>query len=394
MKYMTTIKILVIIIALFSVLVFRACGPIKEFGRTPVYNEANHFIYPLPGYDSLKKTVVIVANNGGTELFDMMAPYYLFNATEKANVYIVAKNKFPITAKKGVFLLPQSTFSEIDSLGIKPDVIVIPFLAVADSVNQDPVILSWIKRHYTAEVNVLSICDGAATAAATGIYDGKPITAHASDFAGIKSHFSKPRWVQNIGVANYENLYSTAGVSNAAEGSLVVIDKLFGLAVMKKVMDDVGYPYQFPRTEHQSNTLDFASKVSIAKKIIFRQGKKIGVLLQDGINEFALAGIMDAYNRTFPRSIESFTFNNLPVKTKYGLTLIPTGKPNDAGVDELHIVNSSSISISGQSSFKSAELIKYDVLPKQYIIDKCLQRIHVEYGREFENVVKLTLDYN
>jgi putative intracellular protease/amidase len=93
---------------------------------------------------------VIVANNEGTELFDMMAPYYLFNATEKANVYIVAKNKFPITVKKGFFLLPQMTFTQVDSLRLHPDVIVIPFLAVGDSAHQDPVIVNWIKKHYAS----------------------------------------------------------------------------------------------------------------------------------------------------------------------------------------------------------------------------------------------------
>jgi len=324
----------------------------------------------------------------------MIAPFYLFNATEKANVYIVAKTKFPIAAKKGVFILPQSTFSEIDSLGIKPDVIVIPFLAVADSVNQDPVIVNWIKKHYTGEVNILSICDGSATAAATGIYDGKPITAHASDYALIKSHFSKPMWVQNRSVVNNGNLYSTAGVSNAAEGSLVVINKLFGPVIMKKVIDDIGYRYQFPRMEHQSNTLDFGDKVSVVKKIVFGKNKKIGVLLQDGINEFELAAVMDTYNRTFPQSIESFSADNLPVKTKYGLTLVPTARHSDARLDELHVINPLSFSKADQSNFKSAELMKYDNPGKQYIIDECLHRIGAKYGKKFENVVKLTLDYN
>ena len=114
---------------------------------TPTYQEANNFNYQFPFYDSLKKTVIIVANNDGTELFDMMAPYYLFNTTQKANVYIVAKNKFPIVVKKGFFVLPQLTFDEIDSLKIKPDVIVIPFLSVADSLHQDVVIVNWIKQH-------------------------------------------------------------------------------------------------------------------------------------------------------------------------------------------------------------------------------------------------------
>src|SRR3954454_22797972 len=190
-----------IIIALITALFFNACSPLREFGRAPIYEGANNFTYPLPPYDSLKRTVIIVANNDGTELFDMMAPYYLFNATKKANVYIVAKNKCPIVVKKGFFLLPQFTFTEVDSLSINPDLIVIPYLSAGDSLHQDPVIVNWIKKHYSVDVSILSVCDGSATAAATGIFDGKPITAHASDYAGIKAHFSKPLWVQNVSVA-------------------------------------------------------------------------------------------------------------------------------------------------------------------------------------------------
>src|SRR3954451_4571285 len=356
-----------IIIALFIALIFNACAPLREFGSSPIYQGANNFNYQLPSYDSSKRTIIIVANNDGTELFDMMAPYYLFNATGKANVYIVAKNKYPVVVKKGFFLLPQFTFNEVDSLRINPDVIVIPFLSAGDSLHQDPVIVNWIKKHYSVDVNILSVCDGSATAAATGIFDGKPITAHASDYAGIKPHFSKPLWIQNISVANEGNLYSTAGVSNAAEGSLVIINKLYGPEIMRKVNENINYPYAFPRTAHQSNTFHFDDKVAVGKKIIFNNNKKIGVLLQEGINEFELAAIMDTYNRTFPESIESYSDNDLPIKTKYGLTLIPTGKSTNIQLDELHVIDPHSFSKADQARYQSAEIVKYDNRQKQYI---------------------------
>jgi putative intracellular protease/amidase len=374
--------------------ILSACSPLKEFGKTTLYEGANDFTYPVPRYDSLKKTIVIVANNDGTELFDMMAPYYLFSVTGKANVYLVAKNKFPIVIKKGLFVLPQSTFSEIDSLNIKPDVIVVPYLSVGDSIHQDPVIVGWIKRHYSSEINILAVCDGAATAAATGIYDSKPITAHASDYAGIKPYFSKPEWIQNITVANEGNLYSTAGVSNASEGSLMVINKLFGKEVMQRVIDDVKYPNPFPKTEHQSNTFRFRDKVATGKKILFSRNKKIGVLLQDGMNEFELASILDTYNRTFPKSIQSFSYDDSAVKTRYGLMIIPTGRIKNNRLDELHVCLSVSFSPSGNTLFNSAEIVKYENTQKQYLIDECLLRIKGEYGSKFENVVKLMLDYN
>lgn len=383
-----------IILAAFTISLFNACAPLREFGRMPAYQGANNFKYGLPAYDSLKKTVVIVANNEGTELFDMVAPYYLFNATEKANVYIVAKNKFPIVVKKGIFLLPHATFSEIDSLKISPDVIVIPYLSAGDSLHQDPVIVNWIKEHYSPSVNILSVCDGSATAAATGIFDGKPITAHASDYEGIKPYFRKPLWVQHTSVAGNGNLFSTAGVSNATEGSLIVINKLFGPETMRKVIEDVAYPFSFPKTAHQSNTFHFVDKMAVGKKIVFRKNKKIGVLLQEGINEFDLAGIMDTYNRIFPGSIESFSSNDSPVKTKYGLTLIPTGKLDNANIDELHVIDPLLFSKTEQMFFSSAEVVKYNHRQNGYIFDACLYRIRDQYGEKFKNTVKLMLDYN
>jgi len=384
----------IITLAIILTTALNACSPLKEFMTAPTYQKANNFNYPFPFYDSLKKTVIIVANNDGTELFDMMAPYYLFNTTQKANVYVVAKNKFPIVVKKGFFVLPQLTFNEIDSLKIEPDVIVIPFLSVADSLHQDVVIVNWIKQHYSHEVKMLSVCDGAATAAATGIFDGKPITAHASDYESVKAHFSKPLWIQNTSVANDGNLYSTAGVSNAVEGSLMVINELFGPEIMTKVIKDIDYPYPSPKTEHQSNAFHFGDKMTVGKKIIFTKNKKIGVLLHDSINEFELAAVMDTYNRTFPKSITSLSYNDSAVKTKYGLTIIPTGTIHNTELDELHVLDSVSFSNSDPLQLKSGEIVKYNSTQKQYIIDECLHRIYNQHGEKFENVVKLMLDYN
>jgi putative intracellular protease/amidase len=163
-----------ITIVLVCVFIFNACKPSKEFGTMPAYQGTNNFSYQTPAYDSAKKTVVVIANNYGTELFDMLAPYYLFNATGKANVYIIAKDKFPIVVRKGFYILPQFTFSDFDAHHLKPNVIVIPFLYAADSLHQDSVIVDWIKKYYTLETTILAVCDGAATAAATGIFDGKP----------------------------------------------------------------------------------------------------------------------------------------------------------------------------------------------------------------------------
>jgi transcriptional regulator GlxA family with amidase domain len=144
-------------------------------------------------------------------MFDLLAPFYLFNASEKANVIIVAERKAPILLVNSLFILPHYSFSEMDSLQIIPDAIVIPNLTVHLKTPQKPSNVAWIKHHYTGTNIILSICDGSATAAATGLYDGKPLTTHATDFKTLKKQFPKPVWVKDVSVTQSGNLYSTAG---------------------------------------------------------------------------------------------------------------------------------------------------------------------------------------
>ena len=79
------------------------------------------------------------------------------------------------------------------------DVIVIPALSIRDEL-QDTLIINWIKAHFSENTKILAVCDGASTAAATGLYDGRPLTCHASDFTGLKTHFNKPVWVKDVAV--------------------------------------------------------------------------------------------------------------------------------------------------------------------------------------------------
>lgn len=385
-----------ILAALLSTLIFESCHPLKEMSRIPVYKGETHKTSTATGYDGNKKTIVIVANTNGTELFDLMAPFYIFNATEQANVFIVAEKRKPIALLKGTFIMPQFTFSEMDSLNIHPDVIVLPAMI---NTFKDPnsITQRWIKANYTGMNKVLSICVGSLAGAATGIYDGKLLTTHASNFEMSKAYFKKPNWVQNTTVTKDGNLYSTAGVSNAVEGSLTVINELFGNETLQKVMTDIHYPHSSIKTTHKSLPVKTKNKFTIANKLLFKKNLRMGVLLQNGINEFELSGLMDCYNRTIPYYNESVTIDGLPITSKYGLTFIPSAKMDGLKLDELHVLVPENYlqSETEKSGLKSKTMIVQHSFPgNEFIIDYCLERISKQYGSKFENITKLLLDYN
>ncbi|MCC8423509.1 DJ-1/PfpI family protein [Mucilaginibacter sp. UR6-11] len=364
--------------------------PLFAFGQLPPYAGDNRIEWKQPVYDAAKKTVFIIADNKVTEMFDMLAPYYLFQKTGRLNVYIVAKEKAPVTIKRNLFILPQLTFREADSLKLTADVIVIPALSIRDE-KQDPVVISFIKNHFSPETKLMAVCDGAATAAATGLFDGKPITCHASDLGALKTHFSKPIWIKDVNVAHSGNLYSTAGVSNAVEGSLMVINDLLGSQAMQSVAAGIRYPHAVLTNTHQSKAIKFGNMLTIAGKVIGRKSRRLGLVLQDGVSELDMVSVLDTYGRSFPKSFQCVTPADTIIHTRYGVSVICTGGKTAGKLDELHVLLPG-IEAFISSNYPNTPVIRYT--DEQYTIDACLARIKQQYGQNFQTVVKLMLDYN
>ncbi|AKQ45820.1 hypothetical protein TH63_09470 [Rufibacter radiotolerans] len=358
-----------------------------------VYRGKDNLNWPSPAFYKGEKTVFVIASNEGTEMFDLMAPFYLFNATGQANVYVVSEEKAPVLLVNSLFILPHYSFREIDSLGIQPDVIVVPNLTVHLKSPPRPSTVAWVRKQYTGKNILLAICDGAATAAATGLYDGLPITTHSSDWGKLEKLYPRGDWKKGLSYTRSGNLYSTAGVSNATEGSLAVIEAMFGQETMLKVMREVRYPHAEVKTGHANETVSAAAIATIVKKVLFKHDRDLGVLLQEGADEFELGSVLDTYSRTFPASLNTFALDGGSVSSKFGLTLLPTGNLQVGRLDELHILRPETFPGEAACPIEYRELVEYGETPK-YPFEVCLDRIGSLYGHGFRKAVKLTLDYN
>lgn len=385
------------VITLYSLLILISAllalfYPVFSYGQIPSYSGTKIENLKTPQYDETKKTVFIIADSKMTEMFDMLAPFYVFNATEQLNVFIVSKDETPIPLKKDLYVLPQMTFAQVEARHITTDVIVIPAMSVRDE-NQDPVIIDFIKNHFGSTTRIISICDGATTAAATGLYDGKLITAHATDLECVKKHWDKPIWTQNVTVTKTDRVYSTAGVANAVDGSLLIVEDLLGRPARIEAAQAVNYPHSEIQIEHNSQALTFGNKMSILKKMVFSKKRKLGLLLHDGLNELKFASIVDTYGRTYPKEFKTFSLQDSIVKTKYGLTFIHTGGNTiNPEMDEVHVIMPELLSSQDEAYFKGYELVKQN--DSDYAIDQCITRIEQQFGEHYAGIVKQTLDYN
>jgi transcriptional regulator GlxA family with amidase domain len=378
----------------FTIMMATRCQPIREFQTFDTYQSKQTFEQPPPSFEAEKQTVVLIADNEGTEIFDLLAPFYLFNATGQANVYILAPENKAIVLRKGLFIFPHDTFESFDQKGLTPNLIVIPNLSTMKADSLNPEIIDWISSNYDATNRVLSVCDGALAAAATGLYDDQPITTHASDLKLVSKQFNKPKWVKDVSVTQSGRLYSTAGVSHAVEGSLEVIRDMFGEDCMRKVMKQIDYPYAEPKSDHQSVPISFAHKLQIVNKVLFKGNRRLGVLLYEGVSEFELAAVLDTYHRTFPASIKTFAPDNYPIRSANGLKLIPTGQFGKDETDEMHLLRKNSNRVDAPKGLVSDELISHSAVEQGYIFDDLLSRIEESYGPKFRQVVAVLLDYS
>lgn len=387
-------RILTSIILLALVLIV-GCSPIREFSRIPQYTGAIPEAKKTTLPDGKKKTVLVLAYNKGTEIFDLIAPFYLFNLTDQANVYIVAPEKGPIAVMRGFFTMPHYTFREIDSLKINPSVIVIPNFSAMGKVNQDPVVVEWIKTKYTDSTILLSVCAGSFTAAATGLYDGKVLTTHATDLQLNKKTYPAPAWTTNAAYTKAGNLYSTAGVSNATEGSLAVIRDVFGEQTMQRVMKQVRYPHATLRTKHESIAIDARNKKQILSKVLLKKDAHVAVLLQEEIDEFRLAAILDAYHRTFPATLHTYAVKPAGVTSRFGLRIMPSASIQQlCKSDEVHILSAEALSEHEKQAVGKLPVVQYNPQSSRYIYDECLDRIEKKLGSKMHTITKRLLDYN
>lgn len=378
-----------------AALLFIGCAPLKEFKKIPVYTGKATTQSSERYYDPGRENVFILADNKGTEIFDLVAPFYMFSLTGRANVYIIARDLAPVSVMKGFFALPHYTFKQADSIGLIPSAIVIPNFSATKDDQQDPEIGEWIRKKYSTGVSILSVCAGSFTAAATGLYDGKLMTTHATEMAGNKKLFAKPLWVENLSYTKDGNLYSTAGVSNATEGTLALIKDMFGEGAMRQVMQKINYRFDTLKTSHRGMALAPADKKALLKKVLSRKDKNVGVLMYDGIDEFKLAAILDSYHRTVPAALKTYTTGNKPVTSKFGLVLIPTGRTEGmASISELHVIGGASLGQKEKELTRGLPVVHYDSGSNGYIFDICLERIGKEYGRKFEQAVRRLLDYH
>ena len=178
------------------------------------------------------------------QIIDYTGPYETFGRTFKKdgseiNIYTVAEKAGAITTAMGMSVNPTYSFENAP----QPDILLIPGGNGVWKQLDNPVVVKWIQdKAKNAEV-VMSVCNGAFFLAKAGLLDGQEATTTFSLIGQLKGAAPKARVVDDVRFVDNGKIITTAGLSSGIDGSLHLIERLYGKGMAQ--MAAVGMEYDW-----------------------------------------------------------------------------------------------------------------------------------------------------
>jgi putative intracellular protease/amidase len=164
----------------------------------------------------------------GVQIIDYTGPYETFGHVysedgEAFNIYTVSEKTAPITTSMGMSVNPKYSFENAP----KPDVLLVPGGDVSGQV-ASATVLNWVRDKAQGAEIVLSVCNGAFILAKAGLLDGLEATTTATLIPRLREAAPKTRVVADRRFVDNGKIITAAGLSSGIDGSLHVIERLFG----------------------------------------------------------------------------------------------------------------------------------------------------------------------
>jgi putative intracellular protease/amidase len=164
----------------------------------------------------------------GVQIIDYTGPFETFGHVYREsgpafNIYTVSEKTDAITTSMGMSVNPKYSFANAP----EPDVLLVPGGSVEGQVENANVI-RWIQEKSNRAEIVISVCNGAYILAKAGLLDGLEATTTAGLIPGLRKVAPKTRVVEDKRFVDNGKIITTAGLSSGIDGSLHVIERLFG----------------------------------------------------------------------------------------------------------------------------------------------------------------------
>jgi cyclohexyl-isocyanide hydratase len=157
----------------------------------------------------------------GVQQLDLTCPYDVFAMIPGAKVYLIWKDRSPITSATGLVLTPTMTFAECPAL----DVLCVPGGGGINALLRDAEVLDFLRAQAARARYVSSVCTGSLVLGAAGLLRGRRATTHwnshdlLAKFGAIPTHGR---------VVRDGNLFTAGGVTAGIDFGLTMVAELVG----------------------------------------------------------------------------------------------------------------------------------------------------------------------
>jgi putative intracellular protease/amidase len=320
--------------------------------------------------------VAVVGENAGTELTDFVIPYGVLQASGAAEVFTVSTQPGVLRMRPALTLKPDATIAEFDARFPEgADYVIVPAVMKYN----DPTLIAWLKEQGSKGGTLMSICDGAAVVAVTGLMDGHRATAHWASEKFRRKHFPQVDWVTDVRYIADGRIISTVGISAALPASLALVEAIAGHDRAMAVAADLGVSDWSPT----HRTAPFRPKFGVNLKALitanytnhwFHRTEMLGLNLAPGADEIALAITADAYSRTGRSMVHALAASSEPIRSRHGLLIVPD-------------------TLAGSAHHMRRMLPDLDHTPSGQWLAKSIQGIKLLYGRNTAYGVALDFEY-
>jgi len=203
----------------------------------------------------------------GVQIIDYTGPFETFGHVygkdgPAFNIYTVSEKTASITTAMGMSVNPKYSFENAP----RPDVLLIPGGDV-EGQTANPATIKWVQEKARDAEVVLSVCNGAFILAKAGLLDGLEATTTSSLIPYLRKEAPKTRVVDDRRFVDNGKIITAAGLSSGIDGSLHVIERLFGRATAQLAALGMEYNWdpesKFVRAALADKYLRFAFEVKV-----------------------------------------------------------------------------------------------------------------------------------
>lgn len=272
-----------------------------------------------------RPVIAVVGENHGTELTDFVIPYAVLSQSGAAEMVAVATVAGPVTMRPALSLQPEATVAQFDERFPQgADYVIVPAVANAD----EPRLLAWIVSQRAKGATIVSICDGALVVANAGLMRDRQATAHWATQRLREERYPETNWLRNKRYVIDGPIVSSAGISAAIPVSLALVETIAGTRAAATLGAAMGvtdwsatHDSEVFRPKWGVNLRPFA--VTYLTNGWFHRTDRVGIAVEPGVDDLALAMTADAYSRTGRSQAFAFAASRAPTRTRAGLVVLP-----------------------------------------------------------------------